>query len=674
MKMNTKGVLMATFLVVVLTMSLGVPSAKAATPAQIEDAITKGLAWLATQQQADGSWIDNWYWYPVGSTGLAVLAFENHGHLPTGDPAVDPYVDVVRKGLDYLFANAYRQDIGVQPAGDPDSNGNGFGIYFSSGEPLYETGIVMMTIVASQAPDRVATTGPDPEVKGRKYSEIVTDVIDYIAWAQNEAGNGRGGWRYGPNYGSSDNSVTQWLAIGLHAAELWGIDAPVWVKSELLIWLGYSQNLIGDPTTNPDYGGFGYDSPTYWVNVAKTGAGIASLDYCDVPKTDSRIVAALGFLKRNWARTGTSDMDNFGNLYAMYGVMKGMTLALPTPIVTFDGIEWYNGAGQYADWLVTNQQADGSWAAGAYGGAQLNTAWAILIQEYVPIVVVYDLTVNVVDDTTGLPISGATVTVEGPETRSSTTDGGMVVFLDLIAGDYLITVSKAGYDLASTTIFLNADMETTPRLTPTVAPTYITLTPEEGFSVTTVSGFGFTGDSEITIEWDGVELPTVPKEVYAQEDGRFTAIISVPTQTEPGPHTVTVTDEEGLTASATFEVIDMTGPEGPQGPRGSSGSTGPEGPEGPPGPEGEKGDPGPAGPAGPKGEEGDPGSAGPKGDPGPQGPAGSAGPAGPAGPQGPPGEVPAYLTPGYGLGLLILAAIIGAVVALIARRMGRKTS
>jgi len=210
--------------------------------------------------------------------------------------------------------------------------------------------------------------------------------------------------------------------------------------------------------------------------------------------------------------------------------------------------------------------------------------------------------------------------------------------------------------------------------TVSLPPVYITLTPDEGFSVTTVSGFGFTGGSMVTIEWDGVELPTVPKEVYTQEDGRFTAIISVPTQTEPGPHTVTVTDEEGLTASATFEVIDMTGPEGPQGPRGSSGSTGPEGPEGPPGPEGEKGDPGPAGPAGPKGEEGDPGPAGPKGDPGPQGPAGPAGPTGPAGPQGPPGEVPAYLTPGYGLGLLILAAIIGAVVALIARRMGRKTS
>ncbi len=52
---------------------------------------------------------------------------------------------------------------------------------------------------------------------------------------------------------------------------------------------------------------------------------------------------------------------------------------------------------------------------------------------------------------------------------------------------------------------------------------------------------------------------------------RFTAIISVPTQTEPGEYTVSATDQEGALAHATFTVIDMTGPQGLPGEPGSGG-------------------------------------------------------------------------------------------------------
>ena len=42
---------------------------QAATPAQIEQAVTNGLAWLATQQNPDGSFGG---FASVGETGLAV--------------------------------------------------------------------------------------------------------------------------------------------------------------------------------------------------------------------------------------------------------------------------------------------------------------------------------------------------------------------------------------------------------------------------------------------------------------------------------------------------------------------------------------------------------------------------------------------------------------------------
>jgi Collagen triple helix repeat (20 copies) len=157
----------------------------------------------------------------------------------------------------------------------------------------------------------------------------------------------------------------------------------------------------------------------------------------------------------------------------------------------------------------------------------------------------------------------------------------------------------------------------------------LSLSPEIGFSAITIYGTGFYGT--VTIKWDGEEIPTVPAVIYASQ-APFTAIISVPTQTEPGIHTVTATSAGTptagapgtISASARFEVINMTGPQGtpgiqgPVGPAGSSGegSIGPQGPAGPPGPQGV---------VGPKGDTGAQGIQGPKGDQGPAGPVGTAG-------------------------------------------------
>ena len=59
-----------------LTRKERVQAALAATPQEINDSIDKGLAWLASQQAADGSWPQ--YGNNVGHTGLALLKFETH--------------------------------------------------------------------------------------------------------------------------------------------------------------------------------------------------------------------------------------------------------------------------------------------------------------------------------------------------------------------------------------------------------------------------------------------------------------------------------------------------------------------------------------------------------------------------------------------------------------------
>lgn len=136
----------------------------------------------------------------------------------------------------------------------------------------------------------------------------------------------------------------------------------------------------------------------------------------------------------------------------------------------------------------------------------------------------------------------------------------------------------------------------------------IELYPEYGYSTVTIYGTDFNG-GEVSIYWDGAQVPTVPTVLTstyrADKTLAFTAIISVYTQDEPGEHVIKAEDQEGGQARAEFTVIDMTGPAGPQGEpgpageRGPAGATGAQGPAGETGPQGPQGEPGPAGETGP---------------------------------------------------------------------------
>ena len=139
--------------------------------------------------------------------------------------------------------------------------------------------------------------------------------------------------------------------------------------------------------------------------------------------------------------------------------------------------------------------------------------------------------------------------------------------------------------------------------------TSITLTPESGCCSIIISGEGFFG-GEISIYWEDDQVPTVPSPLYPRDtkDGSFTAIITVPTQTEPGEYVITAIDQEHFNADAIFTVVEVTGPAG------LPGDLGPAGPAGSRGPEGPTGDPGPTGATGPQGL---PGEQGTLGEPGP---------------------------------------------------------
>ena len=157
-------------------------------------------------------------------------------------------------------------------------------------------------------------------------------LFRFIAYAQKEGTSGyAGGWRYTPNYAQSDNSASQWPALGLGEAERapWGISAPAWVKTRLPIWINYSQHSSGGFTYYPNY--YAYNSG--WVNIAKTGAGIIEMVYAG---SGGNLTNAVNYIATNWGTTAY-DLGNIGDHYAMYAVKKGMEYA---DLSTVGGHDW----------------------------------------------------------------------------------------------------------------------------------------------------------------------------------------------------------------------------------------------------------------------------------------------------------------------------------------------
>jgi hypothetical protein len=163
-------------------------AAQAATEAQKRAAIDSGLAYLASQQMADGRWVYSGGVEDAASTGSALLAFLEE--KPNWGANAVAYQAVVTKGLNYLFSQATAVNIGLQTYGNPDTNGNGIGVKFVpggvNGRDTYVTGLVLPAIAkaAAETPATLVTVGAQA---GRTYAQVVQDTIDYFAYGQNDS-------------------------------------------------------------------------------------------------------------------------------------------------------------------------------------------------------------------------------------------------------------------------------------------------------------------------------------------------------------------------------------------------------------------------------------------------------------------------------------------------------
>ncbi len=343
---------------------------------EVNKAIDDALWWLYRNKQVSS--VTGYYWqnspasrytgYYANSTASAVQAFEINGYLETNDPDEDPYATVVKEGIDFLMTRLTTYNMSLQGGQNPDSNGNGIGISVTGDRQIYETGAVMDALVASGTPNAVSRTG-GTNIVGRRYQDLVQDMVDMYAWGQVDSGSYRGGWRY--SWGSqSDNSAAQWAAIGMIAAERhFGCTVPQWVKDQNNIWLNYSDSSSG----------FGYTgSGSGW---GTTPSGMVQLTFDDMDTSDIRWQRSENYIANNWS----SFKNYYGSnriAYGHFAFAKAMRLALPNEITNLSatGLDWYgdetNGLARH---LVNGQTSSGYWNEYDYVGRRTATAWAVII-------------------------------------------------------------------------------------------------------------------------------------------------------------------------------------------------------------------------------------------------------------------------------------------------------
>jgi hypothetical protein len=203
---------------------------------ETDRAIENAMAWLAKQQNADGSFGVGTYRGNIAVTSLSGLAFMSAGSTP-GRGLYGPHID---KALSYVMENT--SPSGFIAVASTSTHG-----------PMYSHGFG--TLFLSEAYGM--TRRPDIREKLQKAVRLIIDTQ-----------NNEGGWRYQPRRADADLSVTICQINALRAARNAGLYVPKETVKACIDYVKHSQN--------PD-GGFRYMLQGGASAFPRSAAGVVAL-------------------------------------------------------------------------------------------------------------------------------------------------------------------------------------------------------------------------------------------------------------------------------------------------------------------------------------------------------------------------------------------------------------
>ncbi len=300
-------------------------------------AIDKGLKYLLSTQNKDGSWDSNGEGgHSVGITSLALMAFMSKAHFP----GFGPHGDELNRGMKWLLKEAIKRP-------------NGY-----LGTVMYEHGLATLALSEMWGMCR----DPDDDDAIQKALEKAVEVI---LRSQNPGG----GWRYQPQAdGGEDISCTMTVFHALASARQAGIVVPNETIAKVVKYLKNNHDA--------QTGGFTYkDGRNVTFPCTAGGAYIAQL----AGQRDTEMVnAALRHLKT------LSPGIITGGHYYYYGHYYAIQAKVQAGDEEY--AEWYP---QIRDALVSKQSAQGAWGRGHKKGISYETPMAIIVlatpHRYIPI-------------------------------------------------------------------------------------------------------------------------------------------------------------------------------------------------------------------------------------------------------------------------------------------------
>ena len=326
-------------------------------------AVERGLEWLSTHQNEDGSWtakigykINTGYDYTrddyphVGVTSLAGMAFLAGGHLP----GRGRYGPAIESALDFVLSCV--QDDGYITHG-------GTRMYSHAFSTLFLAEIYGMTHRA--------------DVKAKLQL-----AVDFIVNSQNL----EGGWRYEPYAAESDMSIVVCQVLALRAARNIGIRVPKstvdraarYVVDSAVTEESLNNSYFRGPRNfRSEYGSFHYQKQDgSRSSFPLTAAGVTALFGAGV-YSDASIDDGIRYLRMNLNNFNQSyGLARGGHYFFWYGHYYGVQA-----MYTAGAEAWESYFSMVRDEVLAMQDASGAFPNRVGPGPAFGTAMGVLILE-----------------------------------------------------------------------------------------------------------------------------------------------------------------------------------------------------------------------------------------------------------------------------------------------------
>jgi hypothetical protein len=298
----------------------------------LNDGIIRGLAWLATQQRADGSFQTRDVGQPA-ITSLCILAFLARGHLP----GEGRYGADLNRAIEYVLS--CQQPDGVFAKVAPTMPTAKLNASHTSNYNHTISGLMLAEVYGMTRGDL-----------NRRIKPALEKAIAYASQRLPQPKRlsvDEGGWRYRTSFprNDSDLSVTSWHLMFLRSCKNAGFQVPNHLVDEALQYVGRLYH--------PNPGTFVYSANTPSITRAMAGAGILSFTLGG-RHGDERTERAGQFLLRHpFHEYNVPDFEGERYFYsAFYSSLAMFQLG---------GRYWREFYPVLERTLVGNQRRDGSW-------------------------------------------------------------------------------------------------------------------------------------------------------------------------------------------------------------------------------------------------------------------------------------------------------------------------